>query len=77
MTARETEAVSKLVASIVTQGERKSKGAFAGLGYAHSLPFRVGQHIVCIDSGLSPAANTNSWSGRCPEPRSAKGALII
>ncbi|MDI6619107.1 MAG: hypothetical protein QME45_10610, partial [Clostridiales bacterium] len=39
--------------------------AFAGLG-VRSLPFRVGQHIVCIDSGRKPAVNTNSWSGALP-----------
>lgn len=49
----------KLVAPIVTQEGRKSKGAFVGLG-VRSLPFRVGQHIVCIDS----------WSGAAPKPPS-------
>lgn len=54
----------KLVAPIVTQEGRKSKGAFVGLG-VRSLPFRVGQHIVCIDS----------WSGALPpSPRVAHAA---
>jgi len=65
MTARETEAVSKIGCSHCNPKGAKKQGSICGAG-VRSLPFRVGQHIVCIDSGLSPAANTNSWSGALP-----------